>query len=408
MNIRRIKIFSCSVIILNLLFWIIAFVTRGNTISLYFSSDPFNTAMDYFNMLANIPEETPYIYNSNYPALPFVIWKVLYHIIPYSDAGTDGFFLREFMYAQLGYILYFTITIIVLWELLRHCIQTKKQYSYLFATAIIFSGPFLFTFERGNIILLSLIFTIPFILLYDSREKKYRYIAYLCLAVAAAIKIYPALFGLILLVKKKWKETGILILLGILFFFVPFFFFDGFSSFKTMLNGIMVSSTENVKIGFGYNFSFQNLIRIIYGFTGHFKENLSLGTLIIPLIISLIIFLLHDTEWKRLFAISLLIVWMPSFSYTYVLIFFTVPLISFLRENEQAVSKIYSLFFTLIFTAYSLPKFDKINYLLGEEFKFYLTGGMVFINLIIVLMAITIIVEGIIYKTKMLKKKTRG
>lgn len=394
-KLSKIRIFSIATIITTIFYWLCAFVTRGDTIALYLSSDPNDTFMDYFNMLANIPEETPYLHNANYPALSFVIWKFFYHIIPYSPDGNDGFFLRNSMYGLLGFIFCLMMSIIVLWEIFKYIQKDNKADSYLFSVALLFSGPFFFTYERGNIILLSFIFALLFSLLYKSEKKTYRYIAYTCLAISAAIKIYPAILGIIMLTKKHWKEVGILICLGIVFFILPFFCFDGLDSLKTMINGIMLSSAGGAKLGFGYNFSFQNCLRIGYGFAGILKENISTISLSIPVVISLLIYILNEDEWKKMFALVLLILWIPSFSYTYTLIFFTIPLISFLKQRYKKGDIFYLIGFVLIFSFYALPKIDSLNYLLGVEFKFYMTGGMLLINFTIIIMSITLIFTGI-------------
>jgi hypothetical protein len=69
-------------------------------------------------------------------------------------------------------------------------------------------------------------------------------------AIAAALKLYPAVFGILYLVKKRYKEAGRLIIYGFLFFFVPFVFFQGGNGFRIFLYNITAvgSGTTGVTI----------------------------------------------------------------------------------------------------------------------------------------------------------------
>lgn len=395
-------LFGSLVILINILFWISAYLTRGAALSNYFLGDPHDTSMDYFHMLSNIPESSPYVHNANYPALPFVIWKFLYHFIPYNAQGTDGFFLRGYMFAQIGFMICTFVCLLALWEIAKYVSPEDCLNKCFFPISLVLSGPIMFTFERGNIIILAFIFTALYSLLYDNKKTRYRYIGYICLSIAVAIKIYPALYGLLTLNNRKYKETVHLIIIGIIVFFVPFFCFDGLKSLNTMIHGISMSSTDFITLGFGYNYSFMNLIRIIYGFAGSFKSNISLLTLIIPLCISTFIFLVNKDKWKKILSITLLIVWIPGFSYTYTLVFFFIPLFVFLKVPKAKLDIFYLICFVLIVSPFPFPKFTNINHLLGKEFQFYLTGGMLIGNIAIVTIAITLIVEGII---KLLKNR---
>ena len=160
-----------------------------------------NTSMDYFNMLSNLYTLKPYSANANYPAMCFLILRVLYHMIPLVPEGNDGFYLRNYMPAQLGYIIYTIVLILGIYELLTAFCKKNEAENKLIAFSIIISGPFIFTLERGNIILVALLFLLLYVLLYNSDNRKYRYLAYIALAISASIKIYPALFGLMIIYK---------------------------------------------------------------------------------------------------------------------------------------------------------------------------------------------------------------
>ena len=66
-----------------------------------------------------------------------------------------------------------------------------------------------------------------FLAWYDSDIKKERIFACFLLAAAFALKIYPALFGLLLLKRRDYKGIGYSLLFGLLLTFPLFCFFNG-------------------------------------------------------------------------------------------------------------------------------------------------------------------------------------
>ena len=51
---KKSYIFAAVLIGMTAIFWLVALITRGATLNLYFVPDSNNTYMDYFHMLSNI------------------------------------------------------------------------------------------------------------------------------------------------------------------------------------------------------------------------------------------------------------------------------------------------------------------------------------------------------------------
>lgn len=83
---------------------------------------------------------------------------------------------------------------------------------------MLFTAPYVFVFERGNMVIIALIGTCLYVLLYDSDKIYCRILAYFALAVAVAIKLYPAVFGILTVLKKGIKKQCFLYLLEWLHF----------------------------------------------------------------------------------------------------------------------------------------------------------------------------------------------
>ena len=390
--------FSLIVLICCALYWLVMLLTRSRNIDAYFVTDHWNTSMDYFNMLSNLNYGDPWYADANYPAIVFVFFKIMHRFVPISELG-DGFYLRENMISQLGYILFVAICLVIIWETVKYLSVGCNGSKILFACALLFSGPMFFLLERGNILLAVLAFSLLFLAFYDSDKMALRIVAYVALAVAAAIKIYPALLGLLVLSKKRYKEAAVLVGLGIVFFFVPFFVFDGITSVKKMLHGIVVASEIQTGIGLGYNFCINNLVQIIGAFFGRNIVSVPGWISLLAAAACLLLFIFSKHEWQKLYALILLCIWFPSFSYTYTLVLLFLPIISFFRSEPWQQGRfrfLYVCAFVLLMIPYALPMVETVNNALGMDYvKFPVSWGMVIVNAALVVVAGMIAVESV-------------
>lgn len=393
---KKVFFFATALILYELLYWFIMLITNSNLLYTYFVPDAYDTSMDYFNMLANMQYDTPYANNSNYPAMCFLFWKILYCLIPKTDTILEGPFLRNYMPAQLGYMLITGMTIILLWELFKSFQIGGKFENALLSAGILLSGPIVFMFERGNIISIAFLFLLLFMRFYDSDKKYLRILAYVSLALSASLKLYPAFFGILVLTKKRYKEAGILIVLGILFFILPFFAFDGIQSLNDMLHGMFLATSDQLSLGLGTNYSFDNLVNIIGRICNININNLSVLTTIFPIIFCILTYVLTSKQWQKIFILSLACVWIPKVSYQYLLILFIIPLLFYLKEeknNDSYFNYFYGILLIIIMIPMALPAIESFN-----AYKYPLTLPTFIINLAIFLLSILILAESIYKK----------
>lgn len=397
-------LFSICILASVVIYWLITMLYRSVNIDAYFVMDHGDTAMDYFNMLANLRESDPWLANASYPAICFLFWKVMHHFLPIAEYG-DGFYLRANMIAQLGYILFSLICILIIWEVVRYMVKGTTSEKVLFSCSVLFSGPMFFLLERGNILIAVFAFSLVFLALYDSEKFSHRLIAYICLAVAAAIKLYPAVLGFLVLYKKRYKETVLLFILGSTVFIAPFFVFDGIESLQKMISGIAVATDVQTGIGLGSNFCISNLIQMVGAFFGKNTTSVPSWVPFASAIFCLCIFIISKQEWQKLYALVLLIIWFPSFSYTYTLVLLFLPIISFFyRSNRQQQGRFrlgYIVGFILLVIPYALPMAGRINTALGLDYiKYPVSWGMVIINITIVILAIMVSIDSIMDRVK--------
>lgn len=408
-HVKAINIFSISVLVMTCVYWIVNITTHGAYINMYFITDHQDTAMDYFNMLANLNREDPWDAQANYPAICFLLWKFMHQMLPLGEFP-DGFSLRQDMVAQLGYILFVLVCLVIVWETIKYCAKGTRAEKTLFACALLFSGPMTYLLERGNILLAALAFSLLFLAFYDSEKLLLRILSYGCLAIAAAIKIYPAVLGLLVLWKKRYKEAFILLLIGMATFLIPFFAFEGIESLKKMLSGIEYAASIHANLGFGLNFSVSNLTKMVFAFFGHNLTSVPDWIPVAAACCCFMLFFLCQHEWQKLYALISLCIWFPGFSYTYTLVLLFLPIISFFfrsaRQQQGRFKYVYAVTFALMILPYVLPMADKVNAVLEREFiKYPLSWGTIIVNFLLVGTAMLLLLEAILDRITLFNKK---
>lgn len=228
---------------------------------------------------------------------------------------------------------------------------TRKKWM---AALLMCSYPFWLAIERGNMSLLVLVILMYAMAFKNSQQKYEREIALLLFAVAAALKLYPAVFGILYLINKRYKEALRLVIYGVFFFFVPFVFFQGWNGFQLFLHNLTAVGSGATGI-------------TIVGIFGRMAVNLGLSLErghAIGRIISYIYFgfviiycFIKKESWKSVTLLTSLMIIFVAASGTYCLIYCSIPFVCFLNDlgQEKEVTKIqylYSTLFVLIFAAY--------------------------------------------------------
>ena len=239
-----------------------------------------------------------------------------------------------------------------------------KKTKLLFCLFMFFSAPFLFWFERGNYIILAVIFSLLFIMFYDSNKKYLRYLALFALALAINIKIYPAVLGLLLLKEKKFKEIFLLGIYTALLFFVPLIWLGGIDSILLFLRNLKLNSQRAVNCGYGYLLSLSSTLKmLVYAvFRQEYPILNKMFFVLSVFILSVGAFSAYfiKSKWKTLAILCLLMILIPQISYTYVLLFMIIPLLYFLNEEEYNFKDLIYLFlFSLIFML-NIPAYTPI------------------------------------------------
>lgn len=341
------------------LFYIISFVSlvvciimgvlsNGVTVSnLLFNKD--DVFMDFFNSVVDCSGDAYGESGVIYPPLVVLFYKFCSLFF-----NVDSMKASEIRETSLGMIIFVCFTI-VSYILFAKLIYKYKNGSFadksLFAFFTLFSFPMIYLIERGNIIVLVLPLLLYYVNEYDSDVKYKRHLAYICLAISVAIKIYPVFFGLLLLKKKKnYKNILLCIFYGAVFFFVPFIFVGGFSQLGVLIHNILYTSSMFGSKGFGFKVSISNTFSLFGHVFNHVRLFETAGNvfLIITVLAGLFLILFNkwNEDWKIYAVISLIIILVPGFSYIYSVAYMIIPLLFFLNKKETKwIDYIYSLLF---------------------------------------------------------------
>lgn len=363
--------------------------------SLHLAADPYDAFMDFFNSIQY--GRSPYVNKVIYPPLINVIYGIFGRLIPKSIMNTGTVAVRASIPGVLAFGVFCALTAIVSVVAIAGIKGYTKKEKWFLGLGLCFTLPAVFCLERGNSVWLCVAFTMIFVNWYDSPQKMERGAAILSLAIAAAIKIYPAAFGLLLIRHKKWKEALEAIIAGVLVMFVPFVFFTKENRSVTLwISNIINCNKEFQNDGLGFKLNLSNAMQIVEAWFG---VNLSVLIKIVVGVVLLLncILVVFDRkmeEWKAVTLLSLLMILIPGFSWTYTLLFMVVPLVLFLNNKSNAKSSWgYLVLFVLLFAVIPIENqfalFERINegykYQVGisevmQEFGLLLLEGLLMLG----------------------------
>ncbi len=250
---------------------------------------------------------------------------------------------------------------VLLYEIVRNYIKDGKGIiKVLISTAIVVSQPMLYSIERGNTIIMTLLFVLIFILYYDSDNKILKELALISLAIAASLKMTPALLGVLLLYNKQWKEAVRTVIYGVVIFLLPFLFFKGgFDNIALMIRN-MKSNLEYYTSESGCTL-YASLIN--YGFGAGNKVN-SIICDVLTKILSIFLLataIFYEKKWKKVLCACVVLVVLPSHSGYYCILYLIPAILLFLNEKKHEFKDyLYLLAFLIIMCDYGASA--AINY----------------------------------------------
>lgn len=333
--------------------------------------------MDFFNHILYVRDPS-HVYESSvfatFPPLAYILYYVLGKLIPSSAlVKLGGWELRDNLFGMNLYVAYTVVLAVLFLFLLQSLMRAMGRGEQLgLSLIILLSAPFIGLYERGNSAFIVLLLLMVFVLLKDSGSAWKREAALWCLAAAAGFKLYPAVFGLLYLQEKRWKEAARLTIYGLFLVFFPFVFFGGFGKIPVLLYNFKFIS--DVFIEQGDLRSVAYLVILIGEQLGfEVSELLPLGKALSYLFfgLSCLCVLLQRTLWKKMVLLAGIMIFFPVWSGSYTIIYMALPLLLYLggwggqgrqdgrssqrdlggkEETPPALDCLYSFLFACVFT----------------------------------------------------------
>jgi hypothetical protein len=225
------------------------------------------------------------------------------------------------------------------------------------------------------------------------------------------MKLFPAVFLILLVVDKKYKNLAVTILFTTIISIIPLLFFEGgfFNNLKYILSGFGVAN---------YNF-FDDTVCLQRGVSLFMlvkiwlmKDNLihsvsmpavlsvyMKGSIIAFGLIAAYIYFIEKEFWKKVALITFAMLLLPHMSAEYKLLYIFIPIYLFI--NNENKSKL-NLFYLLGLSLLLIPK----DYFYFREFRTDTTAIDFSINnviniFILIMMTVVIMANGLLYKDKM-------
>lgn len=326
-----------------LIFFISIPLTHYNSLRLYLWKQG-SSFYDFFTCLkGNIYWERSHLYADGtiYPPLANLFYALITRCMSIETLRqlnelTNYNDIKALQECSVYFVIYMNVLLLGYYLVCTFLKKGSKLEKNVFAVSMLFTVPFLYQFERANIIFLTLILSMIFFAWKDSENKLLKELSFLSLAIAAGMKLYPAVFGLLLLKEKRYKEAIRLILYGLFFFLFPFFFYGEFPDIllvliKNIMNTSGTFSMTRIGCQLDYTTVLQNLLAWTGGnrifWAGFFRVMLIVGG--IWSVVAL------RQKWKSILLLTCIIIGIPSISYVYAAIFIVIPLIIYLDSGNK-------------------------------------------------------------------------
>lgn len=340
---------------------------------------------DFFNCMRLVADKDPYNSLALAPGdriyLPFS-YLILY---PFSRFCNYSNLTLNECYTQtpalISCLLFSLITISIY---IHAIILLLKKYrvSFLFIIPIICSSIFLYSIERGTLVFVSASCIIYYILYHNSKNIILSYFAIICLCIATTLKIYPALFGILLLKNKSYKKILFCILLTSLLVLLPFLFFKGgFNNLIILFNNFQESIALYSPNRIYERYSISHLTYLFCNFLNISNSVIQISISIIKYIIifisilSLYLSLCTKKYYNSLFLILCVLLYLPANSGLYCGLYIIPIIIIYLSIPSSQISLSVLIAFGIILMPIQIRYVNiSITYLLSNICLLYLWG----------------------------------
>ncbi len=344
-NLYLLIIYSLMVI-----FFIGNFLTKGLGVDRLFFWALRDTFSDRLAMIESADmycSERYSLVPSFYPPLNNILYWIPSSILGdslknrFSYLGTD---MENDSFVIMLWVFYMIIIIVSLFVVVCKYIGDCSTRKILFGFSIFLLGPVLYAIERGNSVLLAVLFSILFFCYYDSDRVMLRESALISLAVAASIKIYPLIFFVVCLktgnsTGGKVRTTIKFMLYGALINIAAFIPYGGMTAIIDFVNNLFANrggGHSSALLWTEGGIDYYNLLRFFVNTAS--ASSLRKILMLITLLCTVYVFINAKKIYEKSLILVIVICTFPLESYYYVLSFLIIPLIQLYKEENLSMA----------------------------------------------------------------------
>lgn len=307
--------------------FILFFIPGLNAFSNILHENHNDVFMDFFNSVV-YSMDNPYTkYQVIYPPLTTLVYGLIGNAtigyVDFSSSPTGSLCFRNSQECMMVFALITLVTLFIFHIYFQNATDSlnKWQVNLLFFLTL-FSAPVIYSIDRGNNILICVIFCLSFLQGYSSDNKWIRYLSYVALAFAVGIKIYPIFLILLVLRERKYWEFVLCLTAIILIFVGPFIFTDG--DLTTLMRNILNFASNSPSDLKG---QLVGMIRWV------------LIAISVPFAIIATLYCKRIPFWQLLFLITAAMMACAGINIIYVFCFVLIPFLYFIKQENELTKK---------------------------------------------------------------------
>jgi len=244
--------------------------------------------------------------------------------------------------------------------------STLLHTSFLFFIFAI-SFPLKFTLGMGQVnMLLLLALTLFLYFIHNKREK----VSAIFLSLSVIVKLYPALFYLLVVITKRWKILGVSVLIILFITLISLLLIDS-KIYMYYLNNILIPLLTEVEKGEYYNQALSATFKR-FGI-----EGTSVFLRLILLIITMLVISKRGRIFERFSLLLITILLINAFTWQHHLVLMLIP--AFILIKEKSKTKLTFLIIGLALIISNMKNVFSNNDLINSIYLSHVTIGMVII-----------------------------
>lgn len=409
---RTVLLLTTGMILSWIIFVVYSAIQGGAYYRIMFFKAGEDSFMDFFNSCRDAAQGYG-VYTERHVIYPPLanFFYVFFNIFISKDY-LNSYLDERYMYAlhPFNFMVYMVSTAFVLAALamlFSFIVEGNHKKKTLLTFIFLFNWPVIFTIERGNIFLLVFLLVMIFVFFYDSDNKVISELSCICLAVAAGLKLYPALFGIFLVLSKKYKQAIRTVIYGIAAFVLPFGAYHWVEGFKVWVKNIIrFSNKHSVADNYSGITSVKTIIYFMmdklfgkHGFTGAVDKIFS-ALIIIALVAAI---LLLKEKYQKFIALFVLVDALPGAGGGYTFMFLLIPLVYIVNTKKI---RPYDYLYVLVILSELMPYPIPLRFVKGYTSVNYGIEGLAVLVIFILIMCDLVYMLVKKFAPKMKKIKT--